>query len=205
MKHLLMLFVLSLSPLAWSQAPADLLATKLAGMETLKSRFNQRISDEDGELLQQAEGRMVVKRPQKLFWETTDPYQHQVVTDGETLWIYDIDLEQASVQNYDSNVDKAPALLLSGDTASIVADYDVTVSAGNGAEHFLLIPKSQGSVFQQLTIGFSGDTLTVMEMQDQFGQRTAIEFRDVALNPVVDDQLFQLQLPPGVDLLEDDS
>ena len=35
-------------------------------------------------------------RPGRFRWETSDPYQQTVIANGDTLWIYDVDLKQAS-------------------------------------------------------------------------------------------------------------
>ena len=91
----------------------------LSPMESLEGQFEQSIFAEDGQLMQQASGRLKIKRPRQMIWETLQPYQHKVVTNGVLLWIHDLDLEQVTQQEFGDNLDQAPALLLSGNVQAL--------------------------------------------------------------------------------------
>lgn len=209
MKLRLCLFIIICSALSTSFCHADataLLSEQLQGTHTLQANFVQTIRNEKGELLQQAKGELKVKNPNQLHWLTLDPYEHLVVTNGETLWLYDVDLEQISRESYSNNIDRAPALLLSGDVKAISDNYDVSqLSSTDGVMQFKLTPHNDESVFSELLITFTEHAITRMTLKDNFDQTTVIEFSDVVINNTIDDSLFNFIAPDGIEVFSNDS
>jgi outer membrane lipoprotein carrier protein len=64
-----------------------------------------------------------------------------------------------------------------------------------------LAPRAQDTDFKRIRLGFSGGELAVMELLDNFDQTTRIQFQQVKINAPIDEARFQLQLPPGVDVV----
>jgi outer membrane lipoprotein carrier protein len=177
----------------------------LEQLQSLEGRFQQTITDERGEIVQEARGELLVKRPGKLLWSTQEPYQHQVITDGQTLWIYDLDLEQVTQQAFTNNLDQAPALLLSGDIKAISEQFVIdAVETGETLKHYSLQPKAQGSVFSSIEVVFNQAALSKLLLKDNFGQLTDISFDQVKMNPVLADKRFQFTPPEHVDLIIND-
>lgn len=201
---LLISLLLSLPVFSEQRSAAEQLSAHLQPMESLEARFEQIIRDTDGTILQSASGLLAVKRPRHFYWRTEQPYEHLVVTEGKTLWLYDIDLEQISRQAFNSNLDKAPALLLSGEVDVINQQYQVEVTDSSTDAHFILTPKNTDSLFQQLEITFREGLVRSMVLRDSFDQVTTIAFTDVALNPVLDDGLFRFVPPEGIDIITDE-
>lgn len=187
------------------QSAVESLADRLKPMESLTATFSQIITDDRNELMQDAKGVLAVKRPRKFYWLTQQPYEHLVVTDGVVLWQYDIDLEQITKQAFTADLDKAPALLLSGDIEQISKQFDVEVlPINNTIEQFTLTPLVEDGLFQKLTIVFDSEGLVSMSLLDNFDQLTDIQFSDVVLNPDVTDQQFQFVPPDDVDVIVND-
>ncbi len=190
---------------AENKTPAQQLSAQLQAMNSLTATFKQTINDNNGSMLQQAEGSLTVKRPRKFHWRTEQPYEHLVVTDGKDLWLYDIDLEQITQQSFTADLDKAPALLLSGEVDEISKQYQVDVVAlADQSLQFTLIPNDADSLFKQLTIRFNNKQLQSMQLKDSFEQVTLIEFSDVQLNAPVADSLFDFIPPHGIDVIRDE-
>ena len=182
--------------------PAEQLNQRLNAVAALRANFIQTVTTEDGELLQQAAGVMTVQRPRKLHWQTETPYRHLVVTDGAVLWLYDQDLDQISREPFSQDLDKAPALLLSGDAASIVGEYNVTLNEQNGVQVYTLVPKSAGNVFASMTLQFAGAGIQVMTLEDSFSQQTRISFSDLEIEPELAADFFQFKPPADVDVID---
>ncbi len=181
------------------------LTQNLNGMKTLSAHFNQQVFDERGQLLQQAEGEVKLKRPLHFYWHTVQPYEHLLVTDGDILWLYDVDLEQISRKAFAAEVDQAPALLLSGEVAKINQQYIIRQEmSGEDITQFTLQPRVEGSLFRELTISFKAGKLATMSMLDSFDQRTRIGFSSVKVNQTLDDELFRFVVPDGVDVISDE-
>jgi len=178
------------------------LATQLAQMISLKGLFIQRQYDSEGELLQHSRGDFAMARPGKLVWNTLDPFPQHLITDGETLWLYDPDLEQVSVQAVGDNLKQTPAVIISGDLAQIEADFDVTTKTlDEQTQAFNLRPKRSSEYFQRLTLVFTEGQLTSMQLLDGFGQDTQFELSDLSFNQALADQLFTFTAPAGTDVL----
>lgn len=146
-------------------------------------------------------GTMQVKRPGQFRWETTSPAKQLIVTSGKTVWIYDPDLEQAVRQNMDEQVGNTPALLLSGQTGTIMKSFRVT-QPNAGQPYFVLYPKSEDGVFESLGIRFTNNAPSQMILKDSLGQQTTIIFSNVKLNPSLSSSTFNFTPPKGTDVID---
>lgn len=199
-------FVVNQPVLASELTAAEQLTLQLKPMQSLKASFEQTIKDVDDVVLQHAKGHLTVKRPRQFYWRTDEPYQHLIVTDGKALWLHDIDLEQINKQAFNADLDKAPALLLSGETSAINQQYTVELdSFVVNSSSYRLTPRNPEALFTELTIVFSNGLLDSMQLRDGFDQNTFIKFTDVELNPEVSDELFNFTPPEGIDVVVDES
>lgn len=184
-------------------APAQLRAF-LAETVTLEARFSQALLAADSDRAQVSEGRFYLHRPQRFRWDYTQPTPQLVVADGEHLWLYDPDLEQATVRRLDDGLSSTPAMLLSGDGK---LDDSFRVGAAyreDGYDWVELAPVSPAADFSGVRVGFRSGVLASMELIDALGQTTVIRFTDVKVNDRLDPALFQFTPPPGVDVIRDD-
>lgn len=184
-------------------APARLRAF-LAETVTLQARFSQVLLEADSDRTQVSEGTFYLHRPQRFRWDYTRPAPQLVVADGEHLWLYDPDLEQATVRRLDDGLSSTPALLLSGDGN---LDDSFTVGAAyheDGFDWVELAPVSAAADFSGVRVGFQDGRLGSMELIDALGQTTVIRFSEVQVNTPLDPALFQFTPPAGVDVIRDD-
>lgn len=198
---------LVLLPLQWAQAaPSALerLGGYLGPLKTMQAKFSQTVFDENGQPLQSSEGRMAVKRSDRLRWEVESPFAYLVVTDGTTLWRYDADLEQATRQAFSGELADTPALIFGGDLQRIGSNYEVSWEQGSGGEWFTLVPRRDNALFRNLALQFSGGGVSQLVLRDNLDQRTEIHFHSVIVNPTLMDSLFQFQPPAGVDVVTDE-
>ncbi|MGB1092379.1 MAG: outer membrane lipoprotein chaperone LolA, partial [Oceanobacter sp.] len=153
--------------------------------------------------LQRTEGHMVVAHPGKLRWQTRPPYEQLVISDGELLWVYDMDLDQVTLRNLGRSYKNTPALLLSGDKAEIERNYRVNrIASGTQQELYELTPLDQSQLFTQLEFTYNGDNLTEMRILDATGQQTRIEFSNLLLNQSLDSYAFVFDVPEGADVID---
>ncbi|WP_447957510.1 outer membrane lipoprotein chaperone LolA [Vreelandella sp. EE7] len=191
------------SPVALADDAAERLTERLEPLESYQASFEQQISGSGGERLQQARGEMWLSRPGMLRWEVEAPYAQVVVSDGDEVYLYDPDLEQVTVQAMDNRVSHTPALLLSGSTVDLTESYDVFYEQEGGEDIFTLIPTSNDTLFEELSMVFEGETLTELLMTDSTGQRTAIAFNNVVQNGRIDTSLFDFEIPEGTDVIRE--
>ena len=178
--------------LAWS-AQADALANFLARLQQLQSLeadFTQVTRDNTGRTLQQLNGTLTVAKPGKMRWQTAAPYEQLVVSDGELVWIYDMDLEQVTIRNMDLRVQETPALLLSGDSAQVGQNFTVAESVQGDFSRYQLTPKDRSQLFEKLEFQYQQQQLESMRIYDAAGQITEIVFGRIKTNKPTDRQAF---------------
>jgi outer membrane lipoprotein carrier protein len=116
------------------------------------------------------------------------------------LWIYDVELAQVTVARFDDGA-SSPALLLSGDR-SVREQFDVVDSyRADGLDWVKLEPLANSSDFTSVLIGFSGTAPQRLELVDGLNNVTRVELRNLDVNPELTDDVFELDVPDGVDVI----
>jgi outer membrane lipoprotein carrier protein len=178
-----------------------LLDTFLGEVETLQADFEQELWTADERLLETASGSLTLSRPNKFRWHYAEPYEQLVVADAENLWIYDVELDQATVTAMDETAASSPALLLSGDRAVREGFAVVEAFERDGLEWVRLRPELEGTDFTSVLIAFDGNSPRRLELVDALQQVTRIEFSNVVVNPELNEDAFELDLPNRVDVI----
>ena len=174
----------------------------LKQVNDMETHFEQVTADPAGNELQSLSGTLVVARPGKMRWQTEPPYEQLVVSDGQTLWIYDMDLEQVSIRELEQRLQDTPALLLSGDTSEISANYNVSETVAGSIDRYQLIPKDNSQLFDYLEFDYEENVLAVMRIFDATGQITEIRFTGSQVNQGVDSAAFTFDVPDGIDVID---
>lgn len=183
---------------------AEQLRSLLDAMTTLQGKFTQTLYDTKGEQLEQSSGTFVLQRPGKFYWKTEEPYPQLLVSNQQTIWLYDPDLEQVTVRPFTDDLQQTPALLLSENVEKLRENFTIhRQQADAGQEKFSLTPKISKGLFQQLTLIFVAQQLQEFHLQDNLGQLTHFVLSDAERNLAVDSALFHFTPPPGVDVLND--
>lgn len=183
---------------------AEHLRKLLDAMTTLQGKFTQTLYDNKGEQIEQSCGTFVLQRPGKFYWKTEQPYPQLLVSNQQTIWLYDPDLEQVTVRPFSEDLQQTPALLLSEDIDKLRASFSIQrITPIADQEKFTLTPKVTEGLFQQLTLVFVSGQLQEFHLQDNLGQLTHFALREAERNLGVDEALFNFTPPPGVDVLND--
>ena len=186
-------------------ADAQALVALLKNMDSIAGRFDQTITDPDGSVLQATKGTYKIKRPGFLYWETLPPYEQIIVSDSQTLWVYDPDLEQVTIRN-GRDLDKGPAYILNGNLDEINNQYTISKleSGKSNSIGFVLMPKNtRASSFASVSIWFVDDKVNLIEMLDKLSQITLIQFSETIINANMSDSVFAFTPPAGVDIVTD--
>jgi len=184
------------------EAARERLIDRLAATATLTADFTQETYG-DGELSQEkSEGRMKVARPLKFAWLVSQPYEQQVISDGETLWVYDPDLEQATYQPVGDQVQRSPAMILAQPESTLNTDYDVMEAGDDALTAYRLFPTNENAVFNQMTLLFEQGEIREIRLKDNLGQTTLITFSNVKTGVDIDPAEFDFTPPPGTDVFE---
>jgi len=182
---------------------AERLNELLSKARTITADFSQMTLSANGANMQETSGTLEVKRPGMFRWHTNPPLEQVLVSDGQTIWLYDPDLEQVTIQKMDQRMSHTPALLLSGDVSTLEENFVITMDQGGSVVNFQLAPRDNESMFDNLRLSFRDGALNDMQMSDPIGQRTNILFSNVKLNPEIPTNRFTFEIPPGVDVISE--
>jgi outer membrane lipoprotein carrier protein len=163
--------------------------------------FEQSVTSPSGRRPQFSSGRFVFHRPGRFYWEYEKPYPQLLVSDGDKLWSWDPDLNQVTVQPIGDALGSTPAAILAGDGA---LERNFTLIDGGQRDGLAWVtaePRERDSPFDLIRIGLSDNMLRRMEMRDQFGQITVIDFPDLDTGVNPDPALFRFEPPEGADVL----
>ncbi|MCG8672469.1 MAG: outer membrane lipoprotein chaperone LolA [Pseudomonadales bacterium] len=177
----------------------------LSKMNAMEAKFRQWVEDSKKTTLQDVNGTIWVQRPGKFRWDTNLPYPQSIISDGDLLWIYDVDLEQVTQRKLDKHVGNTPALLLSGDPSKISSSFKVSAYEyeETGEWRFDLLPKAEDALFELLRVHFLKGALRDMYLRDSLGQTTRIEFSDAQINKTIEAKIFNFVPPEGVDVIKE--
>ena len=169
-----------------------------------KSRaiFSQIMLDKNAEIIQEANGTMQFERPGKFRWNYEKPYEQLIIGDGETVWFYDIDLNQVTVRKLDIAIGSSPAALLAGENV-IEANFDLDEIGLQGELEWLEAkPKIKEGSFESVRLGFTQTgSLKKVVLHDSFGQTTVIIFSSMEKNPYLKPELFKFTPPKNSDVI----
>ncbi len=147
-------------------------------------------------------GTFAFSRPGKFVWDYHTPYEQLLEADGDTLYVYDKDLNQVTERKLGTALGSSPAAILFGsnDLSSHFDLHDVGVK--EGIDWLELIPKDKDTQFSKIGIGFKNGELAAMELHDVFGNVTLLTFTNLQKNPSLPADTFKFVVPQGADVLK---
>jgi outer membrane lipoprotein carrier protein len=189
---------------AWAGA-RDQLKTFTTGLKGLDGQFVQQVHDGGGKLKETSSGRVALSAPRLFRWEYNKPFEQLIVADGRKVWVYDPDLQQATVRDQGVEEQNSPLSALI-DPGKLDQQFNVKEAGGkDGLEWLQLTPKREGEAsFQSARLGFNGQGLAQMEVVDAVGQRTTLKFSGWKRNPAFASGTFKYAPGAGVDVVGGD-
>ncbi len=178
----------------------DRLNRALTSLDHFSADFKQTLIDDNKKIVQQSMGSVAIQRPGKFRWVYQKPYEQQIIADGKELWVYDVDLDQATVKPMDVGLSTAPIMVLMK-KQKVESEFDVSELGQRKLLYWIeLKPKDQDMEFNTIYIGLDGDTVKAMDLRDSFGQSTRIVFDNLRTDMIFDPDTFTFDPPPGVDV-----
>lgn len=153
-------------------------------------------------------GTFEFSRPSRFKFIYKKPFEQSIVADGQTLWLYDADLNQVTARKQSSVLGSTPAALIAAapDLRALQADFTLTAAPEkDGLQWVLATPKAKDGQLQNVRVGFKAGEksagLAALEILDSFGQRSVLSFSKVEVNPDLPADTFQFQAPKGADVI----
>jgi len=180
---------------------ADTLRAFIRDVNTGRAQFTQTVTSPDGAKKKTSTGSFEFSRPNRFRFAYAKPFEQLIVADGQKVWIYDTDLNQASSRKFSSALGATPAALLAG--GSLDKDFDlVAVPAKDGLDWVQANPKLKDGSFKSVRVGFRGKELAAVEIIDAFDQRSLLQFNQFTPGVSFAPDAFRFTPPAGADVIE---
>jgi len=202
--------LLSLSSAAAAGAPdcaeaaASAVQKRYDGVRDVSARFEQQTESALGAGGDRSSGRVVLAKPGRMRWSYEKPDPSLVVSDGETLWLYDPAFgEVQKLPAGQGFLSGAAARFLLGE-GDMRRDFEVTALACEAAETRLeLLPKSPAS-YEKLFLTLDPETGDVRgtRVVDLLGNVSSVVFTELRTDTDPPPETFRFEPPEGVKVIE---
>ncbi|VWX57090.1 Outer-membrane lipoprotein carrier protein [Burkholderiales bacterium 8X] len=196
------------SAMAWADGMASLEAF-VKNVKSGRAEFTQTVTapSRDGETprVKTSSGSFEFQRPGKFKFDYKKPFAQVIVADGQTLSLYDADLNQVTQRKQAQALGSTPAALVAAapDLRALQNDFALeSAPARDGVEWVKAVPRNKDGQLQSVMVGFQGESLSALEIVDSFGQKSSIRFSKVEINPSLAASTFAFQPPAGADVLK---
>lgn len=154
-------------------------------------------------------GQFSFVRPTRFRFDYTKPFPQVIVADGQTLWLYDTDLDQVTARKQSQALASTPAALVATatDVGSLQKEFNLEAQAdAEGLQWVQANPKNRESTIQSVRLGLRVDgaqvSLAKLEILDAMGQRSVLSFDHFEVNPAnLGISQFNFVTPKGVSVI----
>jgi outer membrane lipoprotein carrier protein len=143
-------------------------------------------------------------RPNRFKFVYRKPFEQTIVGDGQTLWLFDVDLNQVTARKQADVLGSTPAALIASasDLQALQTHFSLQAAPDrDGLQWVQATPKVRDGALQSIRLGFADGALKVLEMTDNFAQRSVLTFKAMELNPKLGADAFVFTPPKGADVV----
>jgi outer membrane lipoprotein carrier protein len=151
-----------------------------------------------------SKGTVVLAKPGKLRWSYEEPEPSLVVSDGETLWIYDPEFREAQkLPAAEGYLSAAAVQFLLGE-GEMKRDFEISaLSCGSDTAELRLVPRAAAS-YEEIHVLLNRTTGDLLRTTVFFvlGNVTEVAFSNIEINRNPAPDVFRLDLPADVRVIE---
>lgn len=154
-------------------------------------------------------GSFEFSRPNRFRFIYKKPFEQSIVSDGQTLWLHDVGLNQVTTSKLAKALNGTPAAMIASatDIKGMQAEFVLkALPDKDGFQWVQATPKTKDGQLQSFSMGFKstdkGQALASLEILDGLGQRSVMLFNQFEVNPVLPDSVFKFTPPAGADVIK---
>ncbi|MBT4204668.1 MAG: outer membrane lipoprotein chaperone LolA [Proteobacteria bacterium] len=191
-----MFFWFLVCPVSSDELPV---VTYLRGLEFFSSEFQEQRFSPDGAMVSSSQGKCRIHRPRKLYWEYSQPARQVIISDGETLWIYEPELEQVIKSSISTMASSALSPLLESRER---IDKLYTFEARSDLNWWRLRPVSVAKYSEaaKIDIKFMDGKIDQIKLTDPLGFVTKLFFTKIHYK-AVKAAVFDFSPPDNIDVV----
>jgi len=170
---------------------------------TMEADFRQTVESPTLAGRLETTGKVAFEKPNRMRWDYAPPDQQTIVGDGETLWLYQPDLNQVIKSPLGEAFQAATPLTFLSGLGRLDRDFDATLEEETKDAWVLrLVPKRDAGLGTLgLTVRKRDATIAEARITDALGTTTRIAFGNEKRNAPIDPARFTFTPPPGVDVV----
>ena len=186
----------------------QLIQEQYQSIQSFSGHFVQTSYRNNTETVRRAEGLVSYKRPGKMRWLYEVPEEQLLVTNGETLWLFDPLLENVTIQKLEKLTDGTALSFLLG-LGDLQADFNrrlisqVLLTSPDALIVELEPKKAAANLsFIQLAVHPVTYNLQKIALMDQEGNYRTIELGSMHYNLVLEDNIFEFKVTQDMEVIE---
>lgn len=193
----------------WAQADGlQSLEQFMKGSQAGEAQFTQTVTSppkqDQTSRVKTSSGSFAFQRPGKFKFIYQKPFDQTIVADGTVLTVYDADLNQVTQRQQSKALGQTPAALLASASSlqALKAEFDVSsLPEADGQQWVQAVPKNKDGQIKLVKVGFKGDALQTLEIEDGFGQRSVLRFVGFKALPSLPGSSFEFAIPSGAEVI----
>lgn len=216
MKKLIAVFLLATGAIAAQADGLEALELFIRTTSSGRADFSQNVTSppRDGQAarVRTSSGTFEFVRPNRFRFNYRKPFEQTLVADGQTLWLYDVDLNQVTARSQAHALGSSPAALIAAapNLQALQADFTLTnAPERDGLQWVTATPRARDSQLQSIRVGLREGNkggaktaeLAALEITDSFGQRSVLTFTRVQVNLAISTETFRFKPPAGADVI----
>jgi len=181
--------------------PSSDLSIILNKNESFQGSFNQIVFDNQGQIIEEANGKVIFKKPHFFKWIFKKPHQNQIISDGEIIYIYDPDLSQVIMSQFSQSNSNNPSLIFF--QKNIEKFFKVTTKSINGELWYRCQSLSDDVDYETLELKFdSQGKVLAMNIIDRLKNKILVNFEDIQTNIKINEATFLFNVPENVEIIK---
>ncbi len=200
---------------AAAEAPDPLLRklqARLEALESLRGRFVQSLEARALGRPRTERGSFAIKKPSRMRWEYEEPEKKVALSDGATTWLYIPEDGEVYRGKTGGPERGGSAMHLLTGRARLDRDFvsrrlspeEAGPQGVVGADVIELVPREPSTEFERLVLAVDPALVTIRRMTivDPLGDKMVFDFFDIVENVHLADEMFQFEIPPGVEVID---
>jgi outer membrane lipoprotein carrier protein len=208
-KSIAIIFILLNGSISQAETPEqhalDAVQKNYEKVLTYEAEFIQKSYIKMMDKTQDVKGTVSIKKPGKMKWSYGAPDIQVLISNGNTLWLYVPDEEQATkvpIESiYSSNT---PALFLAG-KGKLTQSFNIeSVNLDKDPLSITLTPKADDQSLTRLQLFANKKNYQIIgsTVYDKLGNKTEIRFSNIKTNIKIPEKTFKFQAPANVEVLD---
>ena len=205
----LLFFGFVCEPVAEEKNLLHLIQKQYQSIQSFSGRFVQSSHRADTETgPKKAQGLVSFKRPGKMRWVYEAPEEQLLVTNGQTMWLYDPLLENVTVQKLEKITEGTALSFLLG-LGNLEFDFiqrEITKNLLSGQNGFILELEPKKSTanlaFIQLNVHPETHNLQTIALIDQQDNYRIIQLMDLKYNLEIEDNFFEFLVTNDMEVIK---